>query len=111
MDIQEYKQRAKLIRDNEIYKLYDLTELKDLDLSLTELYPGRATLGHSHENIGEVYIFTEGEGTIEIGEKKIKVKGGDVEIIPEGDFHKVYNEGKGNLNFWTIFEKYEGRGK
>ena len=32
MDIGQYKQLAKLIRDNEIYKVYDLAELKDLNL-------------------------------------------------------------------------------
>jgi len=111
MDIIQYKERAKLIRDNETYKVYDLTTLKDLNLSLTELKPGKETGGHSHKEADEIYIFIDGRGEIEIGEEKISVKGGDVVAIPGGKFHKVFNEGEKTLSFWSIFEKYEGRGK
>jgi len=111
MNIQEYKQSAKLLRDNEIYKVYDLSNLNHLTLSLTELYPQKATTGHSHTEADEVYIYIDGEGMMEVGEKKFAVRGGDVVLIPTGDFHKVYNQGDKNLNFWTIFEKYERRGK
>lgn len=111
MDIKEYKQLAKLIRDNEIYKVYDLAELKDLNLSLTELYPQKSTTGHSHEGADEVHVFIDGEGMMEIGQKTLNVKAGDLALVPSGDFHKVHNKGEGVLSFWTIFEKYEGRGK
>lgn len=111
MEIREYKKQAKLIRDNETYKVYDLYALKDLNLSLTELNPGKETKGHSHEEADEVYVFIDGEGRIEFGEKKIPVKGGDVVPIPGGKFHKVFNKGKSILSFWSIFEKYEGRDK
>jgi len=110
MNIKEYKQSAKLIRDNELYKVYDLSELNRLTLSLTELYPQKATTGHSHSDADEIHVFIDGEGLIEVAEQKISVKAGDVVLIPAGDFHKVYNEGEKNLNFWTIFEKYSGRG-
>ena len=111
MDIKEYKQRAKLIRNNEIYKVYDLTELKNLNVSLTELYPQKSTTGHSHKNVDEVYVFVDGEGTMEIGEKTLKVKAGDLALVPAGDFHKAHNQGEKILSFLTIFEKYKGRGK
>lgn len=111
MDIKEYKQRASLIRDNEIYKVYDLTELDGLTLSLTELYPEKSTTGHSHDKADEVYVFIDGEGIMEIAEKSQKVKSGNVVLVPRGAFHKVHNSKEKNLSFWTIFEKYEGRGK
>lgn len=111
MNIEEYKKVANLLRDNEIYKVYDLSELKDLTLSLTELYPQKSTTGHSHDTSDEVYIFIGGEGMIEVGKQNFKIKGGDVILVPRGDFHKVHNQGKETLSFWTIFEKYEGRGK
>lgn len=111
MDIREYKKRAELIRDNETYKVYDLTALKDLNLSLTELNPGKETTGHSHEAADEVYVFMEGKGRVEIEKEKISVKGGDVVAVRGGKFHKVFNEGEGILSFWSIFEKYEGRGR
>ena len=111
MDILEYKERAELIRDNETYKVYDLYTLKDLSLTLTELNPGKETYGHAHKEADEVYVFIDGEGRMEIGEDKIPVKAGSVGAVPGGKFHKVFNEGKGILSFWSIFEKYEGRGK
>ena len=111
MNIEEYKQLSNLIRDNETYKVYDLSALDHLTLSLTELNAQKSTTGHSHIEADEVYVFISGEGSMEIGEKTIKVKGGDVVAVPRGDFHKVYNQGENTLSFWTIFEKYEGRGK
>jgi len=110
MDIKEYKQLAKLIRDNEFYRIYDLPELKHLNISLTELYPQKSTTGHSHKDVDEVYVFIDGGGTMEVGKKTIKVKAGDLVPVKAGDFHRVYNQGEKNLSFWAIFEKYEGRG-
>ncbi|PIV31838.1 cupin, partial [Candidatus Wolfebacteria bacterium CG02_land_8_20_14_3_00_37_12] len=71
----------------------------------------KATTGHSHNDADEVYVFIDGEGLIERAEQKISVKAGDVILVPAGDFHKVYNKGEKILSFWTIFEKYGGRGK
>lgn len=110
MDIIKYKQLANLIRDNETYKVYDLSELRNLNVSLTELYPQKFTTGHSHDNIDEVYVFIDGDGSMEIGQQTFKVKSGDLMLVPRGDFHKVYNKGNKTLSFWAIFEKYEGRG-
>ena len=111
MNIKEYRQHANLIRDNELYKVYDFPKLKDLDLSLTELYPHKSTTGHSHDEADEVYVIISGQGTIEVGKKSSNIKTGDVIIVPRGDFHRVHNQGEENLSFWSIFEKYEGRGK
>ncbi len=110
MNIKEYKQRADLIRNNEIYKVYDLSEnLKDLVLSLTELNYQKSTTGHSHADADEVYVFIDGRGIIDVGSKTLEVQGGDVIIVPRGDFHKVHNKGEGILSFWSIFEKYGNR--
>lgn len=111
MDIGQYKQLAKLIRDNETYKVYDLPELKDLEISLTELNPKESTKGHSHVEADEVYLFIKGEGTMENGLETLNVKLGDIIPVKAGDFHRVHNPTDKVLSFWTIFEKYEGRGK
>lgn len=111
MNIIKYKKLAKLIRNNELYKVYDLSLLRNLTLSLTELNPQKSTTGHSHEETDEVYIFIEGNGKIKIGGKISIAKSGDIFLVPAGDFHKVYNKGKKILSFLTIFEKYKGRGK
>ncbi len=111
MDIEQYKHLAKLIRDNETYKVYDLPELEDLDVSLTELNSKESTIGHSHKEADEVYVFIKGAGTMENGAETLNVKAGDVALVKEGDFHRVHNPGDEILSFWSIFEKYEGRGK
>lgn len=111
MDIREYKQLANLIRDNEIYKVYDLTTLQDLNISLTELNPNKSTTGHSHDATDEVFIFIDGEGTVEVGSQTFEVKSGDLVLASRGNFHRVHNQKEKVLSFWTIFEKYKGRGK
>lgn len=111
MNIIEYKKLSKLIRDNEIYKVYDLSSLKNLTISLTELNQQKSTTGHSHSEADEVYVFIEGEGVIEISGETSAAKSGDIFLVPAGDFHKVYNKSDRTLSFLTIFEKYEGRGK
>lgn len=111
MNIRKYKQLAKLIRDNKIYKVYDLPKLEDIEISLTELHPRQSTTGHSHKEIDEVYIFVKGKGVMENGKKTIKVKAGDMVPVKAGNFHRVHNKGERTLSFWTIFEKYKGRGK
>lgn len=111
MNIKEYKQLAKLIRDNEIYKVYDLSLLKNLEVSLTELYPNKSTKGHFHNEADEVYVFFQGEGEMELGKEKIKITAGDIVPVKKGEFHRIHNKGENNLNFWAIFEKYKGRGK
>jgi len=111
MNIRKYKQLAKLIRDNKIYKVYDLAKLEDIEISLTELKPHKSTKGHSHNEVDEVYIFIKGRGTMELGKKTIKAKAGDVVPVKEGVFHRVHNPTNNVLTFWAIFEKYKGRGK
>lgn len=109
MDINEYKQRANLIRDNEIYKVYDLPQLQNLNISLTELHPGKDTTGHAHKDADEVYIFIDGKGRLDDGEQSFEVKSGDIILVPRGNFHRAHNTGENILRFWSIFEKYEGR--
>lgn len=110
MKIEKYKEKAKLIRDNDTYKVYDLYHLQNLSLSLTELNPNKNTSGHSHDDADEVYIFVSGTGRLQIDDNSEDVEPGDIFTIPRGAFHKVYNTSdKEILTFWSIFEKYENR--
>lgn len=109
MKIETYKKVAKLIRSDDVYNVYDLRLLQNLVLSLTELHPDQQTKGHSHEEADEVYVITSGNGRIEIGEEGKECEQGEVFIIPRGLFHKMYNTGKKDLKFWSIFEKYGER--
>jgi len=86
------------------------TGLKKLTLCMNFLYPKKVnsefkrTRGHKH-NAEEVYVFLKGRGHIIVGNKKIKIKKGDLVTIPVNKYHRVVNTGKGKLVFLTIFEK------
>ena len=96
-------------KENEQYTLIDNTLLKHLTVSETRLRRGKSTNGHKHEGKEEVYIFTNGQGTIQINYELIPVEAGDVICIPDGAFHKVCSSTTQELHFLAIFEKYEGR--
>jgi|TARA_R110001599_G_scaffold253577_2_gene453850 mannose-6-phosphate isomerase-like protein (cupin superfamily) len=80
-----------IVKDNETYIVIDNTSLDNLVLSKTVLHPGKSTGGHKHAGQEEVYQFTFGHGTMEVGDKVFNVNQGDVVLIPDGLFHKVHN--------------------
>lgn len=105
---------GKIIRDNETYIVEDNTFLNNLVLSKTTLHPGKETTGHSHAGLEEVYFFIKGTGRMvlktDIEEKHLSVNEGDVVLIPDGAFHKVFNTYDGvteDLEFVCVFQKYE----
>ena len=105
---------GKVIRDNDIYIVEDNNFLSNLVLSKTTLHPGKETTGHSHEGLEEVYLFIKGSGTMllktQIEETRLSIRSGDVVLIPDGAFHKVFNTEEGvteDLEFVCVFQKYE----
>ncbi len=109
MNLQQFKKKARLIRKSSRYSVYDL-HLNKLVTSLTILHPKKETKGHSHD-AEEVYLFIEGEGEIKLDKRKRKVKAGDILPIKKGVFHKVFNPHKEKFVFYSVFQKYPGRGK
>lgn len=109
LSIDEFAKKAKLVRNTDVYSVYDLVFLRDLVASMTVLHPGKETKGHEHKGSEEVYMFLEGSGKMQLGEKKFDVKERDLVLIPDGEFHRVFNTGKKDLVFFCVFEKYEGR--
>lgn len=105
---------GKIIRDNETYIVEDNTFLNNLVLSKTTLHPNKETMGHSHAGLEEIYFFIKGSGKMllktDTEETKLSVKSGDVVLIPDGAFHKVFNTDEGvteDLEFVCVFQKYE----
>ena len=100
-----------VIRDNETYVLRDNRTLHDLVLSQTILHRGQETRGHSHAGQEEVYFFVHGQGKIVVAtnadhihpEEIYNVKSGDIVLIPDGKFHRVYNTGDSDLIFNCVF--------
>ena len=104
MKIKLDKTDSTVIKSNETYDVIDNTNLDKLIVSKTVLHPGKETGGHNHSGQEEVYIFTNGKGSMVVGSKTYNVKIGDIVLIPDGDFHKVWNEGDEDLNFVCIFD-------
>jgi mannose-6-phosphate isomerase-like protein (cupin superfamily) len=94
-------------KDNETYKLIDNNSLDHLTLSKTILKPKKSTNGHSHDNLEEVYFFLKGRGKMQLGEDIFEVKADDIILIPQGKFHKVYNDMHFPMEFICVFEKYD----
>tara|TARA_R110000824_G_scaffold206208_1_gene391233 strand:+ start:621 stop:950 length:330 start_codon:yes stop_codon:yes gene_type:complete len=98
------KTDSKVVHSNETYDVIDNTNLDKLIVSKTILHPGKETGGHNHSGQEEVYIFTSGEGSMIVGIELNDVKMGDIVLIPDGDFHKVWNEGDEDLIFICVFD-------
>ena len=95
---------SKIIKQNETYTLIDNTDLNNLVESKTILHPEKHTTGHNHKGQEEVYQFVSGYGTMIVGEQVDLVGPGDIVLIPDGDFHKVWNEGDADLIFICVFD-------
>ena len=110
MKIKLDKTDSKVVKSNETYDVIDNTNLNNIVVSKTILHPGKETGGHNHTGQEEVYIFTNGEGSMVVGSKTYNVKIGDIILIPDGDFHKVWNtagydiEPYGDLEFICVFD-------
>jgi len=104
------KNDSKIVKDNETYTLIDNTTLNNLVVSKTILHPGQETTGHKHEGQEEVYQFISGHGKMECNPKHIGGAGffvgpTDTVLIPDGYFHKVWNESETeDLIFVCVFD-------
>ena len=96
---------SKIIKQNETYTLIDNTDLNGLIVSKTILHPLKETGGHNHNGQEEVYQFVSGKGTMVVGDMQFSVSPGDIVLIPDGDFHKVWNTSKyEDLIFICVFD-------
>lgn len=107
--LNEFEKVGKIVKQNETYTVIDVSKLNNLNVSLTILHPGKETSGHDHKGSEEVYNFEEGNGEMQLDGKRFRVNEGDIVIIPDGSFHKVFNTSKKDLKFVCVFEKYGER--
>ena len=80
-----------IVKDSAVYKVIDNTYLNRLVVSKTVLHPTKETSGHQHAGQEEVYQFVHGNGDMLVGNSKFSVSTGDTVLIPDGEFHKVFN--------------------
>ena len=97
---------GKIVKDNDVYTIVDNTDLNELTVSTTTLHPDQETSGHAHPGIEEVYTFLSGTGVMQIDEEEFKAEKGKTFTIPDGAFHKVYNNSSDeDLLFICVFNK------
>jgi len=104
MKYENFDVGGELIKDNAQYQLFDNKTLKNLMLSKTKLRAGQSTNGHRHAGQEEVYMFTKGEGKMELDHRMFDVKEGDIVLIEDNVFHKVHNTGDYWLEFVCVFD-------
>jgi mannose-6-phosphate isomerase-like protein (cupin superfamily) len=97
---------SKIVKENSTYTLVDNTDLKNLVVSKTILHPMQETTGHKHDGQEEVYQFVSGHGVMDVGDNRgFRVHPGDVVLIPDGAFHRVYNRSNyEQLIFVCVFD-------
>ena len=93
-----------VVKQDDRYVVKDNNLLKNLILSSTRLNPGKQTTGHKHAGQEEVYLFMEGHGEMLLDEKRFAVKKGDIVLIEDGVFHRVYNTSQSELYFICVFD-------
>lgn len=93
-----------IVKDTAVYKLRDNKTLNNLVLSQTILHVGQQTNGHYHKGQEEVYFFMYGTGKMIVGAEEFTVAGGDIVLIPDGLFHRVFNTGESDLVFNCVFD-------
>lgn len=95
---------GKIVKSNEVYTIFDNSYLSNLVLSQTILHVGKETTGHSHPGQEEIYFFAHGSGKMIVDRHEFEIKSGDIVLIPDGAFHKVYNTGPSDLIFNCVFD-------
>jgi quercetin dioxygenase-like cupin family protein len=96
---------GEVVKDNETYVLKDNKHLKNLVVSSTQLRPHQETRGHRHPGQEEVYYFISGTGKMQLNDNAPQDVGpGDVVLIEDGAFHKVYNTSEVDLYFVCVFD-------
>ena len=98
----EFKVNGKIVKQDDRYIVEDNTTLNNLILSSTRLNPGKETTGHDHKGQEEVYFFISGKGEMQLNDDKFSVEPGDIALIKDGVFHKVYNTGNNELYFICV---------
>jgi len=94
---------GEVVKEDDRYVVKDNKFLKNLVVSSTKLEAKKSTSGHSHAGQEEVYHFIKGSGRMELDDKTINVKVGDIVLIEDGVFHRVH-AGPHGCYFICVFD-------
>jgi mannose-6-phosphate isomerase-like protein (cupin superfamily) len=87
--------REKFTKFSEIFQPKVIARMNDYEFKL-----GRAKgdfIWHSHAETDEVFLIIEGELTIEFRDGSVKLKAGDLFVVPRGKEHKPFAESECKL--------------
>ncbi|SNB54418.1 Mannose-6-phosphate isomerase, cupin superfamily [Marinobacter sp. es.042] len=76
---------------------------ENTQLVLMAIPPGGEIGGEVHEGHDQLLYFVEGNGEANIGETTVRVKAGDVSIVPSGVYHNFRNTGSEMLKLYTTY--------
>ena len=80
----------------------DFTESSELSLGFAEIAPGGDLILHYHSP-AEIYVITDGTGTLNKSGELQEIRKGDVVYIAKNAKHALKNNGKETLKFYWIF--------
>ena len=95
---------GEVVKEDDRYIVKDNKMLHNLVVSSTQLNPNKQTTGHNHKGQEEVYFFIRGNGEMQLDDDKFSVEPGDIALIKDGVFHKVYNTSKQELYFICVLQ-------
>ena len=93
----------KVAKADDRYVVKDNNTLNELVVSSTDLFAWKSTTGHRHAGQEEVYYFIRGNGRMELDDDTFEISAGDVVLIQDGVFHRVYAGSEG-CYFVCVFD-------
>ena len=93
----------KVAKADDRYVVKDNNTLNELVVSSTDLFAWKSTTGHRHAGQEEVYYFIRGNGRMELDDDTFDISTGDVVLIQDGVFHRVYAGSEG-CYFVCVFD-------
>ena len=103
MKLNLYDIQGSIVKSDDRYIVKDNNSLNNLILSSTSLNSNKSTSGHKHEGQEEIYFFIRGDATMQIDDDHFDVTQGDIVLIEDGKFHRVFAKDKG-CYFVCVFD-------
>jgi len=81
--------KKEIIKNGEIESLTQFSQVTFM--------PGEVVKEHNHEDLYEVYLVEEGEGTLRLNGQKYHIEKGICFVVEPGELHEVENTSNGEL--------------
>jgi mannose-6-phosphate isomerase-like protein (cupin superfamily) len=92
----------KLTKENDYFRKVLFTG-KHSQLVLMSLKPGEEIGEEVHDTVDQFFRVDEGEGSLYLLDKEVKIRDGFAIVVPAGVKHNIVNTGGVNLKLYTIY--------